>query len=1196
MCLSRRSRAVIRNSDRLLFFMMTQPLTEHRHSRTIESARALLEEKAPHSVLCGLRGSAPAYAITHLHACVRRPFLVVASSGEQARVLYKEMCFFYNNSGALQEAQEPPVFFFPSLETHPYENVLSHSDVSAARLWTLYRLYDSPAPAIVVTSIRAVAQRLLPAEILLDACSTIRCGDSIDRDHLCALLAESGYTRASMVQDRGDFSIRGEIIDIFPAGYDKPVRVDFFDDVIESIRLFDPDSQRSCHDISDAVLVPVREILLNRKTLDTLQQKMETDEHSAASRHPKGRAFVDNIANGLLPAGVEYSLSLLYPELETLFDYIPSNAVLFQVDKAEAERHHDRLLDDISLHYQAAYEERRVVSPPESLFLSREQLDSYAGPLQHVTVESWDIEVPHVPRVSFETRANTSIKEELIQLDSRSGALVRFVELIEHWFSQGMRVVFVCHTRTQSERLSALLDDYGVASHIAPRADLGRLPAAGPGSRVEMLTGSLSRGFQHEDGLLAVVTEEEIFGEKRHRISVRRRQKGIAISDFSDLREGDLVVHRDSGIGRYRGLRTLDAGGMRSDYISVQYQGSDKLYIPVDRINLLQKHEGADAAEAKLDKLGGASWKRTKKKVREAVEKVARDLIELYSARKVYKGHAFSSHDHYYREFEAAFPYEETPDQLAAIQDVMDDMSSAMPMDRLICGDVGYGKTEVALRAAFRAAMDGKQVAVFVPTTVLAQQHYQTFSERFAAYPVRVDILSRFRNSREQKALLDDIARGAVDIIIGTHRLISRDVTFRELGLVIIDEEHRFGVKHKEKLKKLRSTVDVLTLTATPIPRTLQLSLFGVRDFSLIETPPEDRLSIRTVITHFDSTVIREAVIRELRRGGQVFFVHNRVHSIPAVARYIRQLVPEMRLGIAHGQMQAHELERSMIQFIKKEVDVLLCTSIIESGLDFPTANTIIINNAHTMGLAQMYQLRGRVGRGKVRAYAYLLVPGKSVMSRTAAKRLEALSEFSELGSGYRLATRDLQIRGAGNILGHSQSGHIAAVGIDMYLEMLNETIATLKGETVSPAIDPEININIAAYIPETYVPNINQRLVLYRKIASSGEHADIDDIAEELRDRFGDCPEEVESLLSIARLRILMRLWQVLAVDCHENRLVFTFHESARENLDSILAIVNSDQSRFRLTPEFQLIAACPPDSIRNDPLGKIRSIFEEA
>ncbi|MEI6127231.1 MAG: transcription-repair coupling factor, partial [Pseudomonadota bacterium] len=770
--------------------------------------------------------------------------------------------------------------------------------------------------------------------------------------------------------------------------------------------------------------------------------------------------------------------------------------------------------------------------------------------------------------------ANEDIRKEMLSFDSQSGALSALAAKAETWLSNGVQVALICHTRSQCERLGNLLVDYDLEANITLDRNFSELVSATHDSRIDICMGKLSRGFRYEEGLLVVITDEEIFGEKKKRASAARLKEGVPISDFSDLKEGEHIVHRDNGIGIYRGLKTLEAGGMRADYLQLEYLAGDKLYLPVDRINLINKYENADELQPRLDKLGGTTWERTKKKVRESVEKIARDLIELYSARKVYKGHAFSPPDHYYREFEAAFPYEETPDQLAAIQEVMSDMTGTRPMDRLICGDVGYGKTEVALRGAFRAAMEGKQVAVLVPTTVLAQQHYQTFAERLKKYPLRVEIISRFRSAKDQKKIIGDLAAGTVDIIIGTHRLVQKDIVFKDLGLIVIDEEHRFGVTHKEQLKKMRSMVDVLTLTATPIPRTLQMSLFGIRDFSIIETPPEDRLSIRTVITHFDDMVIRDALLRELKRGGQIFFVHDRVRSIYAMAGYLRKLVPAARLGVAHGQMSAHELEQSMMQFVKREVDLLLCTTIIESGLDFPTANTIIINNAHRLGLAQMYQLRGRVGRGKIRAYAYMLVPGSNVLSPDAQKRLEAISEFTELGAGYRLATRDLQIRGAGNILGHSQSGHIASVGMDMYLELLGEAIAGLKGEKAEPKIEPEVNLNIQAYIPEDYVTDINQRLVLYRRIASAGSDIEVRNIEDEIDDRFGLLPAQVATLLEVARVKNLLRENLVVSVDFSDRHIVLSFHEDAEKSLEKILALVAADQKRYRFTPDLKLYA----------------------
>lgn len=1145
-------------------------LSKHPDSdNPVRSLLNLLEKGKPDIHVSGVKGSYPSLLSSQLFGKLKKSFLIVTSSHEAAQEIYHELLFFQGkNSAGCSELSEN-VLLFSSPETHPYENVLSHCDVSARRMWTLYRLCDSQKPVIVVASIRALLQKTIPVDLLIDSCSTISKGDEIDRDNFTKVLVEGGYTRVSLVEDRGDFSIRGEIMDVFPPGYDKPLRIDLFGDTIETIRLFNPVTQRSCQDLSEAVIVPVREIILSKHVLSCFEDRVEKLEFDETFSTRKGKSFFDNITSGFLPSGAEYALSYIYPSLATFFDYLPEERIMFWWDKREIDEALVKINSDVSSYYSAAIDERRVVSSPEESFIS-----DVTPETQQVMLEPWNIEGPSGVNISFAVQSNENIRREIMSFDTSSGMLSSLAEKIEQWLNNDVRVLLICHTRTQCERLKELFSDYGLDSDIITDTQFDDAVKETRKDNIKIIVGSLATGFRYEDGLLVVITEEEIFGEKRRRIKAPARKQGSAVSDFSDLKDGNLIVHRDNGIGIFKQLLRLDAGGTSADYLLLEYLGGDRLYLPVDRINLINKYEGSEDEGIQLDKLGGVSWKRAKKRVKEAIEKIANDLIELYSARKVYKGHSFSPVDHYYREFEAAFPFEETPDQIAAIEDVKNDMSSEAPMDRLICGDVGFGKTEVALRAAFRAVMDGKQVSVLVPTTVLAQQHFLTFKERFKSYPVKVDILSRFRSRKDQKRILEEVSTGKIDIIVGTHRLVQKDVSFKDLGLIVIDEEHRFGVKHKEQLQKIRKTVDVLTLTATPIPRTLQLSLFGIRNFSTIETPPEDRLSIRTVMTHFEDDVIKDAILRELKRGGQVFFVHDRVHSITAMGQFLKKLVPEMNLGIAHGQMNEKELESSMMQFVKKEVDVLLCTTIIESGLDFPTANTIIINNAHRLGLAQMYQLRGRVGRGKVRAYAYLLIPGTSILNRDAVKRLESVSEFTELGSGYRLAARDLQIRGAGNILGHSQSGRIASVGIDMYLEILNDTIKERKGEKFVPRIEPEINLNIPSFIPEEYVPDVNQRLLIYRRFSTAVSDEEIIDIEEELLDRFGQIPAEVENLIKIAGLKNILRENMIISVDSNKKEIVLAFHENAETQLDKVLAIVSSDQKRFRFTKENRLIA----------------------
>jgi transcription-repair coupling factor (superfamily II helicase) len=673
---------------------------------------------------------------------------------------------------------------------------------------------------------------------------------------------------------------------------------------------------------------------------------------------------------------------------------------------------------------------------------------------------------------------------------------------------------------------------------------------------------------------MAVIAEEEIFGPRLKRRGLSETRKKQILTSLAELKPGDYMVHLDFGVGVYRGLQHIALQGAEGDFLLLDYAGNDKLYLPVDRINLVQRYIGADGVEPRVDRLGTASWEKAKSRARAAVEEMAEELLKIYAARQVEQGFAFSPPDDLYREFEASFAFEETPDQMAAIEDVIRDMERAKPMDRLVCGDVGYGKTEVAMRAAFKAVMDGKQVAVLVPTTVLAQQHLETFTERFKAYPVRIGMLSRFRSPKEQKELLAGVKKGDIDIVIGTHRLLQKDMTFKDLGLLIVDEEQRFGVSHKERLKQFRAVVDIMTLTATPIPRTLYMSLMGIRDLSIIDTPPVDRLSIKTYVSRFSDELIREAVLRELRRGGQIFFVHNRVQSIEAMAEHLRRLVPEAKIVTGHGQMDEKELERVMLAFMHGESNLLLCTTIIESGLDIPNANTLIVNRADAFGLAQLYQLRGRVGRAKQRAHAYFLIPGEGAISSDARERLKILQDISELGAGFRIATHDLEIRGGGDLLGARQSGNIAAVGFELYTEMLEETIRQLKGEDLQERVEPEIKLRVPAFVPEEYVKDPNQRLVIYKKLTQAGTEEEIAEVADELVDRFGKLPLAASYLLEVMQIRIGLKNLLIKEVEFDGKRLIFAFHPKTPVSPDIIVALIRKEPGKCTFTPDYRLIA----------------------
>ncbi|MBW1783750.1 MAG: transcription-repair coupling factor, partial [Deltaproteobacteria bacterium] len=686
--------------------------------------------------------------------------------------------------------------------------------------------------------------------------------------------------------------------------------------------------------------------------------------------------------------------------------------------------------------------------------------------------------------------------------------------------------------------------------------------------------GRLSRGFIWPDMGLYVVSEDDIFGPKmaKRRQKKTGRKKGLSWSSFSQLKAGDLVVHEDHGIGRYEGLTTLEIARKTNDFVIVEYADNSRLYIPADRVSILQKYAGADENNPKLDQLGGHSWNIAKKKAKKSVQKIARQLVELYALRKYRKGYAFSPADHYYREFEATFEHEETEDQIKAVEDVLSDLSSEQPMDRLICGDVGFGKTEVALRAAFKAVLDGKQVAFLVPTTVLAEQHFETFHRRMAPYSIDVDVLSRFKTRAQQQEVVGKVRSGKTDVLIGTHRILQKDIKFADLGLLIIDEEQRFGVRQKELLKKYRALVDVLAITATPVPRTLQMSMIGVRDLSVIETSPQDRLAIETYLSHYDESLITQAITSEMERGGQTFFVHNRVRTIDHMADRLRKLLPAARLAVAHGQMKSRELEKTMMRFLRKEIDVLVCTAIIESGLDIPSANTIIINEADRFGLAQIYQLRGRVGRAKEKAYAYLIVSSGSTLTRDAEKRLKALMDFSNLGAGLHLAMHDLRIRGGGNILGFAQSGHISAVGYELYIKLIERAVTELKGEEWEDDINPEINIDIPAYLPESYVSEPDVRLNLYRRLSNLVEKPELAEVIEEVRDRFGPPSQEVTNLFGLMSIRLMLKRIGISKLDIGHNTLTLTLPDETDVDIKHLMRQINARPNRFRLLPKNRL------------------------
>ncbi|MEZ4525922.1 MAG: transcription-repair coupling factor [Desulfobacterales bacterium] len=953
-----------------------------------------------------------------------------------------------------------------------------------------------------------------------------------DRDHLIRKLTAGGYVRTAIVEEPGDFSVRGSIVDVFSPLYSEPLRVEMFGDMVESLRFFSASSQRSLENVSEAVILPARETILWPEETDVFLNRVR--KHASLLDIPlkSVKKAVEQIKNeGLFP-GMESLLPLLYPEPATFFDYLPESSLIVLSEPDSLEKTMTEEDTETQENWLRARSEGQFCLLPEQIWLGQSETRKLLWKNKPLILRDLKIssgapsEPDSHPVFDFSVENNLRMRDQLKEHRDEDFPLKPLSDWILQKQAADYAVLPVCGTRSAAERLASLLSPYGISCKFAD--GFPEIPEKG---NVCICLGSLSSGFVWASEALALITESEIFGPNRSRKKKSGRRVRTELLTFENLNVGDLVVHSEHGIGRYEGLSKLKLNGSEGDFLRILYKDDDRLYLPVDRMGMVQKYMGVDGITPILDKMGGASWGRVREKVKKSVEKIAGDLLKIYAERSVNQGTAFDISHYDFQGFEAGFPYEETPDQRKAIEDVLSDMARAEPMDRLICGDVGYGKTEVALRASFVAVNNFRQVAVLVPTTVLAEQHFETFSSRYEEFPVKIACLSRFRSPKEQREILEGLRNGKIDIVIGTHRLLQKDIAFKSLGLIILDEEQRFGVRHKEKLKAMKATVDVLTLTATPIPRTLHLSLMGIRDISLISTPPEDRHAIITSVSEYDDSIAAEAIRRELERRGQMFFVHNHVESIGKTTDHLRQLVPEVRADIAHGQMNEDELERVMLRFTNRETDMLVCTSIIESGLDVPSANTILINRADCFGLSQIYQLRGRVGRAGEQAYAYLFIPRESTLSKDARKRLKVLMEHNDLGAGFQIAMSDLQIRGGGTILGASQSGHIAAVGYDMFLKLMEEAVANLKGETVTGALEPEINIPFSAYIPEEYMPDTDQRLTAYRRLSKMDSLKEISDFKTEMEDRFGPLPEHGMNLL----LKIMLR---VLAVKAGVKRL----------------------------------------------------------
>jgi len=1095
--------------------------------------------------LMGLRGAANALMIREAALNLARPLVVVAPAAAQAEALAQELAFFFDQP-VEADAASRRINLMPAWESRPFAHLSPPADIQGAQLAALFALTRTAAP-MIVTSVEA--------------------------------LTAMGYQRVPQTEEPGDFSVRGGIIDIFSPLHHFPVRLELEEDLVMSIRHFEPSNQRSLGEIQNATIIRTRYVpaaaLREQRLIDQVAVRCA---EIGMVRKETGE-LLETLQNGLLYPGVELLMPYLYEDgLQSVFDYLPESTVLWMLEPGRILAEAQRAVERIEAEAAAALAKPSFHPALESLYLTHDLFEQAVG--QTIAVEASSLVTITAPREGWapaiEIKSQPSLRLGAIEVAGTQGApsfepLAK--ELTEIRRGQG-RALMVVEGANQAARLRRHLEAYELEVNTECQSFAAMLEW--PDHRPVIMEGALSSGVVLQKDGLYLYSEEDLFGEPHARRRTRRRVARGAMLNLGELRPDDLVVHIEHGIGKYRGLRHMKVADLEGDFLNLEYAGNDTMYVPVERINLVQRYVGGEGVDAKLDRLGGGSWDRVKKRTREAVLAMASELIDIYAAREAVDGHAFPHPGRDYENFSAGFEFDETPDQQAAIDEVIRDMSRPKPMDRLICGDAGFGKTEVALRAASICVMDGRQVAVLTPTTVLAEQHWTNFKRRFADYPVRVEMVSRFRSAKENRKIIEDVRKGLVDIVVGTHRLLQSDVEFPRLGLLIIDEEHRFGVADKERIKRIRKLVEVLALTATPIPRTLHMAMLGIRDLSVIQTAPPDRQVIRTFVAHFDDGLIRDVIIRELNRGGHVFFVHNRVENIEYIARHLRGLVPEAKVAVAHGQMKEHALEEIMRDFIEDRINVLVCSTIIESGLDIPNANTMIINRADHFGLAQLYQLRGRVGRSKRRAYAYLLIPGEHIITRDAKRRIDALRELveAETGTGFKLAMRDLEHRGAGNLLGKEQSGEIAAVGFELYAEMMEQAIGELRGEPPRPDFEPELRLGIPAYLPEPFVPDENERLVLYRRIARAASDADMEEIRGELRDRFGPVPTLVENLIASMSIRRRMRDMLIVSALLKGEQLEIKFHPEAPVETERLAALASANRKTIQLTPSYQVIA----------------------
>ncbi|WP_243299341.1 transcription-repair coupling factor [Bacillus litorisediminis] len=1098
----------------------------------LEGIREGLEEQ----LVTGLSGSSRAILMAAVHEHIKRPLIIVTYNLLQAQKLYDDM------SSLLPEEY---VYLYPANDLIVADFSAASPELKAQRIETLNQMVRGNIRVLIVPI--AGLRRLLPPRTIWESYQLLfQTGEDVDLDQLLQTLIQMGYTRTEMVQSPGEFSLRGGILDLYTLTEEDPIRIEFFDTEVDSIRTFSIDDQRSKEKLESIIIGPVQESLLDDVHLERMSKGLEAGRAKSLQKlkddtvKKKLVEFIQIEKERIGQRKDEYTyryLSLAYDDPASLLDYAPADSVVF-IDEYNRIMETNQTLEKEEMEwYTSLLSEGQMI---HDIFFSYSLDKILKG--THFPLLFLSLFLKQVPGFSPQNIVSFSCKP----MQQFHGQMNLLKQELARWEKSGFTVLFTGATQDRVKKLERVLEDYEIDSMLLQ--DNSALLKG----KTQIAFVPLQSGFELPMQKLAVITEEELFQKKARKTNRRQKLSNAErIKNYSELKPGDHVVHVNHGIGKYLGIETLEINGIHKDYLHIRYQGDDKLYVPIEQIDLVQKYVGSEGKEPKIYKLGGSEWKRVKKKVESSVQDIAEDLIKLYAEREASKGFAFSPDSDLQREFEATFPYQETEDQLRSINEIKRDMERERPMDRLLCGDVGYGKTEVAIRAAFKAVMDGKQVAFLVPTTILAQQHYETMRERFQDFPVQVGLMSRFRTKKQQQETIKGLKNGTIDVVVGTHRILSKDIQYHDLGLLIIDEEQRFGVTHKEKIKQLKANIDVLTLTATPIPRTLHMSMLGVRDLSVIETPPENRFPVQTYVMEYNGSLVREAIERELARDGQVYFLYNRVEDIERKAEEISMLVPEARVVYAHGKMTESELESVILSFIEGEADVLVSTTIIETGVDIPNVNTLIVHDADKMGLSQLYQLRGRVGRTNRVAYAYFTYRRDKVLTEVAEKRLQAIKEFTELGSGFKIAMRDLSIRGAGNLLGAQQHGFIDSVGFDLYSEMLREAIEERKGRdhTIEEKRSVEIDLELDAYIPDAYISDGKQKIEMYKRFRNLSTFEEIDELREEMVDRFGDYPIEVERLFTISEIKVRAGLIQL---------------ESIKQVKDSVTILVSEQGSQL--------------------------------